>query len=172
MAARKRRRLKLGPSAHEIAGRGKLYMTVYAENGGSCCGEIEAASLVEATRIAGARNLGERIIARGHRGKPMTAGIAELLLKPKRTKDDIVKAIHEACFLGFVGQASGALTARELLADGGLIHQLVHMLQHQARPELVETCAKMAREFEGRVPGWPSPPVSERKRRRARNRGR
>ena len=167
-----KRRKKLAPSAHEIAGRGKLFETVYADSGGCYGGEIEARTIAGAERLALQRGLNERVIGMGADAKPRTQGIAELVLKPRRKPKDLLDALHEACFLGFVGLQSGTLTARELLGDGGLVHELVHKMSGHTTPDLDARIAKMAREFECRVPGWPAPPVSKRKVREALNKGR
>lgn len=142
----------------------KLFLTDYAEGTGTYGSYIEADNLGHARALAAQRGLNERVMGR-----------IEAPAIPHRLRQSIrdgqwLDAIHEACFLGFVGLMSGALTPRELLGDHGLIHELVHLarpLTHSpdedptiVAEDLAERAAterhvaSLAAQCEWRVPGW------------------
>lgn len=142
-----------------------FFLTDYAEGDGTFGAYLEADNRTHARQVALRRGLNERII--GTSAAEAIPHRLRLLIRD----EDWIEAAHEACFLGFVGLMSGALTARDLLGDRGLIHELLHLARPFTHalgeaPEIVaedeaerERCkahvAQLAAQCEWRVPGWP-----------------
>lgn len=154
----KKRRPKLHPTVGELTKRQRLFETVYPEGSGAYGAQIEARNYPHAYDLAERRGLGELVVDQARWRDQQTQGIANLLLHPKRTRRHLVDALHEACFLCYVGMASGTITAREAMADDGLVHSIAHIIAGVPERDRDMRVARMAREFEGRVPGWPRPP--------------
>jgi hypothetical protein len=142
-----------------------LFLTDYAEGEGTYGSYIEAENAGHARQLAGQRGLNERILGK------IEAPALPHRLRQSIHEENWANAIHEATFLGFVGLSSGALTARDLLGDHGLIHELIHLarpFKHHPdeAPEIVaadnadrertkQRVAALAAQCEWRVPGWP-----------------
>lgn len=142
-----------------------LFLTDYAEGDGTFGAYIEADNAAHARQLAGQRGLNERIL--GKIGAPALENRLRELIRDEAW----VEAAHEACFLGFVGLMSGALTPRDLLGDRGLVHELLHLarpVKHHPdeSPEVVaedlaeialtkQRVAALAAQCEWRTPGWP-----------------
>lgn len=141
-----------------------LFLTDYSEGDGTYGAYIEADTLAHARQIAGQRGLNERIMGR------VGAAAMPNRLRALIEDGEWLEAAHEACFLGFVGLSSGALTPRDLLGDQGLVHELLHLarpLSHHPNEDpgvvaedvaerdlLIQRVARMAVALEWRVPGW------------------
>lgn len=143
-----------------------IYATTYSVDGVKHSAEIEADDLTHARMLAVQRGLNEAV---------------ENVKEPSQSKLGLLRrfilerqwpeALHEATFLCFIGTSSGVLTAREVLHDGGLLHELAH-LQVPAElnwtPELTEAtiakCLAQAKDYETRVPGWPRNAIEARTR--------
>lgn len=142
-----------------------VYLTAYAMGGGYYGAYVEADSLRHAHLLVAQRGLGERV-----ESGPLKRPALPNQLTQHIKAENWLEAAHEAAFLGFIGISSGALTAREVLGDSGLVHELLHLARPYThhpdedpkivasdkaeRKVLIKRVKAMAAEFEYRVPGW------------------
>lgn len=139
----------------------KRFVTSYpVADGRSFSGEIMAATEAEAELYAAWRGLGERIdLVTTSPGNVL--GLAQLLAawpEDEETSGAMAAALHEACFLCFVGLKAGVLSPEETLGDLGLVHRLAHAAAGDPSITLAERRAilEQAASIEARVPGWPT----------------
>ena len=100
----------------------KLFGTEYGVGGVTYGSQIEARTLEHAEQLAIQRGLNERIMGELEHGDP------KLNLLKHIDEENWAAALHEAVFLSFVGLTCGALSAREVLGDQGLVHEIAHKL--------------------------------------------
>lgn len=140
---------------------GHIYLTEYAEGTASYGAYLEAEDLPHARALSIQRGLNERIL-----GEALDPALPHKLLDLIET-EQWIEAAHEACFLGFVGITSGMLSARDILGDQGLVHELLHLaLKYEPSDEETDENHPLMREelkmrlwmqacqLEMRVPGW------------------
>lgn len=134
------------------------FSTTYYVEGYPYAAEIEAASIEHARTVAAQRGLNETVIGeRDPDQQPPTLGVANIVRRGLEP-DSLAAAIHEACFLCWLGLESGAITPREALGDKGLIHSLAHLAcgdPHDVDGQK-DHIAQLERDIAARVPGWVS----------------
>lgn len=135
-----------------------IYATYYRSGDSRFGSEIEADDAGHARQLCIARGLGERLddVMPYER-----AASNNCLLEMTADRDaaDWDSVLHQATFLCYVGLASGALTPRETLGDTGLVHEILHYREDPRgvwSDELFLAIRMMAKDFQGRVPGWPT----------------
>ncbi|AXQ69311.1 hypothetical protein HOU02_gp414 [Caulobacter phage CcrBL9] len=135
-----------------------LFHTSYGEGARRHGTVIEADSIEHARALAVQRGLNETIDSLGYQGGDPGLGHFGAYLLNERYVD----ALHEATFLGFIAMQSGAATAREILGDRGLLHEIVHLMQmgndlDDEHPDSrLIRIRERAKDIAMRVPGWPN----------------
>lgn len=116
---------------------------------------IYADSLRDAHRVAANRGAGERIISGVCRKPTNHPDIPKMIIG--RTK--WLTVLHASCFMTWHAMRAGVATPDEVLGDGGLVHEIVHVM-NGIRDEFEDAeaqrkrMAELAREIESRIPGW------------------
>lgn len=146
------------PSTYSTSNLPYLFHTTYGEGGRRHGSVIEADDMQHARALAIERGLNETIESQGWQGgDPGLGHFGAYLLNGQ-----YVDALHEATFLGFVAMQSGVATAREVLGDRGLIHEIVHLMQFgddldDENPDSRNIRVReRAKDIALRVPGWPN----------------
>lgn len=125
--------------------------------------ELLAPDYKTAVAYAKERGIDEEVVSAGSERPPY--------MLPSEWYDagNIPQALHAACFMGFVALKAGVATPEDLLSDGGIIHNLAHMLLkpsnfgpeaddpksalHRVRGAMLEGL----RRLEARTPGYTRP---------------
>lgn len=118
-----------------------------------------AATFEDAQRYAKERGINEEILG-------LATSIPPIVLPSEwLAMGNIREALHAACWMGFVGLSSGKVTPYELLGDGGVIHNLSHLLLPKSNFEgqgenyervLAELPARL-KAVEAKIPGYTRP---------------
>ena len=122
--------------------------------------EIHASNYEEAVRLARDRGLNEVVSKNPVPIKDWNRANKLYSCSKQIRDEDFKSAAHTATIMAYVGIRSGVITMEEMLADNGLLHELIHVISFGSdsrynRPtsELIE----MAYAMEKRLPGWLDP---------------
>ncbi len=115
----------------------KVYSTKYKLGRKYYGTHIYADSIYEAREIAKRRNIGEKelwkqgVVTNGY-GQKMNMEIMNpdfRNLSNYEFLNKLPEIIHSACFMGFILSKQGKAKTEDLIGDGGIIHELIHLLQ-------------------------------------------
>lgn len=87
------------------------FITEYKTGGRTYGSEILAVDQEDAERICQERNIGEVVAGQGSKKSILT-----------------ISDIHMICFMSFIALKSGKMTIDEVLGDGGVLHEAIHMI--------------------------------------------
>lgn len=112
------------------------YLTSYSVGDKLYSGYVLAENEQEAQELLAVRNLGETLD-----GVFQSPNVLERFstLCDAEYMRSLPKALHQACWVGWIAIKAGFITHDELLGDQGILHEMIHLLDGTVDISQVET---------------------------------